>query len=385
MGKSVGGVFRTFSILFLASLQIAPAYAGTIVFTESGVNARGLSANEKNPPSFLGTRNVRATVPKGTRGIVVGDPVKLPSGNFAIKVNISSLGDNETTLKAGDEIWVYYHQATKERRIQLFGENGKRISDVARGKFALTTETTNIPKSTPPKDDLECKTCRQETQAGNQPVSDQTVQSLGTALDKVKENLEFERMGDIPNGDIAIEEIIAYMESDQKANLSVKSIRRISEKTNRLIAQTLIDECNRKQVPIALALAVMEQESHFNPNAKSHAGARGLMQIMRTTYKDITKHTNYDALYDPKVNIRIGVAILADYIKQFGNLEDGLRAYNVGPGRLMGYLHDSCANKYRVAGSCTLPKETKDYVPGVLAFFQKFSTTTGTPLAVASN
>lgn len=50
------------------------------------------------------------------------------------------------------------------------------------------------------------------------------------------------------------------------------------------IKRLLVREANRSQhVPPSLALAVAQAESNFNPDAESHAGARGVMQIMPAT------------------------------------------------------------------------------------------------------
>lgn len=79
----------------------------------------------------------------------------------------------------------------------------------------------------------------------------------------------------------------------------------------------------------ALLRAVMMVESRGNPNARSGAGARGLMQIMPETAKNLGI-TDVDKLYDPEVSIRLGAMVLAQNLKRFGNTDDALRAYNGG-------------------------------------------------------
>jgi hypothetical protein len=80
---------------------------------------------------------------------------------------------------------------------------------------------------------------------------------------------------------------------------------------------------------IPLILGVIEVESSGDPNAKSSAGAVGLMQLMPQW------HGPEDQIVVPRENIRIGVAYLLKLISQYnGSTEYGLAAYNYGPGRI---------------------------------------------------
>ena len=78
--------------------------------------------------------------------------------------------------------------------------------------------------------------------------------------------------------------------------------------------------------------ALIEQESGFNPQARSPAGAQGLMQIMpgtATQYGGAGKN-----LLDAATNIDLGTKIFADLMQRFGNdMNKALTAYNAGPGR----------------------------------------------------
>jgi hypothetical protein len=90
----------------------------------------------------------------------------------------------------------------------------------------------------------------------------------------------------------------------------------------------------------ALVYAIVKQESRFNPNATSHAGARGLMQLMPRTAAYVAKNTGADlgSLADPGTNLRLGqdyFRYLTDNLSPQGDLLRAVAAYNGGPGAVM--------------------------------------------------
>ncbi len=102
-----------------------------------------------------------------------------------------------------------------------------------------------------------------------------------------------------------------------------------------------------------LIRAVIRAESNFQVDAVSRAGAKGLMQLMPATAKEL----GVTDVFDIKQNIDGGAKYLRRMLDRFdGNIRKALAAYNAGPGTVIKYN-----------GRVPYP-ETRQYVKRVLRF-----------------
>lgn len=151
--------------------------------------------------------------------------------------------------------------------------------------------------------------------------------------------------------------------------------------------RSLIDEesaATRLDEP--LVLAVVRRESAFDPFAVSGSGARGLMQIMPATGKDISRSlkTPWSSpwmLHDPDTNVRFGTHYLDQQLAKFDDqLPLALAAYNGGPGNVSRWLRfDGTLAADRWIENIPFT-ETRDYVQAVLAYEAIYRHRLGMPL-----
>ena len=119
----------------------------------------------------------------------------------------------------------------------------------------------------------------------------------------------------------------------------------------------------------ALVLAVMRQESKFVAQAKSRAGARGLMQIMPKTGKRLMgiKKFRADTLYHPGTSIYYGTKFLGRLLDQYdGSVVRALAAYNAGPMRVKEWMKNPrCRDDDFLVEEITV-LETRNYIKKVM-------------------
>ena len=162
----------------------------------------------------------------------------------------------------------------------------------------------------------------------------------------------------LPLVDAAAEDAGTFLTEDERAALSAMII------PDRIIADTVahaeaipqeykekIHELARRfDLSPALLEAVVWQESRWRANAVSHAGARGLAQLMPGTAQYLGVDPD-----DPMQNLEGGARYLREQLDRFdGDLEKALAAYNAGPGRVI------------QAGGVPNIRETRQYVAAIM-------------------
>ena len=105
------------------------------------------------------------------------------------------------------------------------------------------------------------------------------------------------------------------------------------------------EAASRHGIPEDLFLRLIQQESNWNPTAKSHAGAYGLAQLIPSTARYLGVN-----IRDPYQNVDGGARYLKEQYRTFGSWHLALAAYNAGPGAVKKY------------GGIPPFKETRDYV-----------------------
>ncbi|VAW50073.1 Soluble lytic murein transglycosylase precursor [hydrothermal vent metagenome] len=119
---------------------------------------------------------------------------------------------------------------------------------------------------------------------------------------------------------------------------------------------------------------LIRRESAFNERARSPSGARGLMQIMPRTGKDIARNLNErwrgnSSLYNPITNIKYGAYYYQKLLTQFdGHYALALAAYNAGPNRVKKWLPEAETLPADIWIETIPYKETREYVVNVLAY-----------------
>jgi soluble lytic murein transglycosylase len=127
-----------------------------------------------------------------------------------------------------------------------------------------------------------------------------------------------------------------------------------------------------------LVFAMIRQESAFDISAKSRAGARGLMQMMPATGRELAGRLGIrystDRLTDPDYNIRLGTLYIRQVLDMFdGNVELALAGYNGGPYRIKRLWRQAGANPEldRFIDGLSLV-ETKTYVKRIVLFSNSY-------------
>src|ERR1700758_457580 len=107
----------------------------------------------------------------------------------------------------------------------------------------------------------------------------------------------------------------------------------------------------------SMVLRLAQTESNLNPNAVSPAGAKGVMQLLDSTAAAL----GVSNPFDPTQNIPAGVRYRAQLVSQFGDLVEGVAAYDWGPGNV-----SKAIGAYGADWLAHAPTETQNYVQRIL-------------------
>jgi soluble lytic murein transglycosylase len=129
-----------------------------------------------------------------------------------------------------------------------------------------------------------------------------------------------------------------------------------------------------QRIPSTELMAIARRESAFFPEARSAVGARGLMQVMPATGKQVAAqlgrpHTR-EELYQVEHNVLLGSAYYRQLLDRFDNNRIyALAAYNAGPHRVDRWRHPEGEGVPVDIWVETIPfRETRDYVKNVMAY-----------------
>ena len=133
-------------------------------------------------------------------------------------------------------------------------------------------------------------------------------------------------------------------------------------KSGNMTIDEAVDKASRKYgVDRDFIMAVIKQESDFNPESTSGAGAMGLMQLMPGTAREL----GVTDAYDVEQNVDGGTEYLKKLLNMYGNSREmALAAYNAGSGTLASRGVDSISKISR------LPYETQNYVQKVIGYYK---------------
>jgi soluble lytic murein transglycosylase len=141
---------------------------------------------------------------------------------------------------------------------------------------------------------------------------------------------------------------------------------------------SLVRHASHRNVDPRLLLAIMRQESRFDPQARSNAAARGLMQFTHPSAQRIANELGWadfddDELYSADVSIELAAQYVADLFRMFPDQEEAVvAAYNGGEDNVKRWLERSHASEPEQYVPELVYGQTKDYVQRVMPSYRVY-------------
>ncbi|MDM7923236.1 MAG: lytic transglycosylase domain-containing protein, partial [Pyrinomonadaceae bacterium] len=142
----------------------------------------------------------------------------------------------------------------------------------------------------------------------------------------------------------------------------------------------MINAAQPRNVDPRFVLSIMRQESRFQPDAKSFAAARGLMQFIPQTSEEISRELGIDIfeqddLYDPSTAISFGSQYIGNLFRLFPNQPDSVAAsYNGGESNVRRWLKRANTGTPERLVPEIAYSQTKDYVYKVMTNYRVYRT-----------
>jgi soluble lytic murein transglycosylase len=180
----------------------------------------------------------------------------------------------------------------------------------------------------------------------------------------------------------AIEVLMKAVPADFHPDLLPTVVRRLLYP--RYFYSYIAADAERYDADPTLVLSIMREESRFDPRAKSQAAARGLLQFIITTARDIGRDVGIvdvspEDLYDPRVIIRLGARYLSELSSDLeGNRYRVAGAYNAGPKQVALWSRMQAAPGDDYFLTAVNFDETKHYIRKVMNSYERYQEIYGT-------
>lgn len=309
-------------------------------------------------------------------------------------------GEEEVELPTKSE-WVDYSEDKQLRRkinfeegvveVEHLVDEGDDFEVIAGNLHAAAEEIATDNLADLADKDQALKYARQELEEQGIPVEQQAPHDdsavVGKVMEKVPTQAELAKMvrearetrklaGDKSKARATVTKL-----ANNKQKVTVQVPLRLGHLTSLAskYQQAVIKEARRQDLPPSLVYAIMETESHFNPRARSHIPAFGLMQLVpRSGGVDAYNHVYGEKIildpeyfYDPNQNVELGAAYLnlvfTRYLRHIDNEESRqlctIAAYNTGAGNVAkSFVGTTNARKASEVINTMTPEQVYDHL-----------------------